>query len=112
MIKAYQVSGKDNFFSTVVFAESRGKARALALSTDCCEDENFIDVKVYRLPIADSQYKGRLEMQWENQQDRLFLVKECGWHCDSDYVNYAEPCEDCIAKKYCDLYVAIRNESE
>ena len=111
-MKAYQVSIKDQFYSTVVFAESRGKARALALSTDCCEDANFTDIEVRRLPIADSQYRGRREMDWENQKDRLFLVKNCGWHCDRDYIHYAEPCEDCIAKKYCEFYEETRTSND
>lgn len=105
-MKAYVVKVKDEFYSTVVFAESRGKARALALSTDCCEDAKFIDISVRRLPAADNQYKGRFEMNWDNSEDRLFLVKECGWYCDSEYRNYAS-CDKCSAKQYCDVYSEV-----
>lgn len=100
-MKAWIVREKDEFCCTVVFAESRGKARAAALSTDCCEDVYFTDIEVRRFPIADSQYKGRLEMDWNDPKDRLFLVKEAGFQCE-----YVEPycCEVCSAKDYCYLY--------
>ncbi len=100
-MKAWLVRVRDENWCTVVFAESRGKARAAALSTDCCEDADFTDIEARRLPIADSQYNGRTEMDWDDPKDRLFLVKEAGFYCE-----YVEPynCEKCSAKEYCDLY--------
>lgn len=112
-MKAWIVGEKDEFCRTVVFAESRGKARALALSTDCCEDTEFTRIEVRRFPEADSQYKGRSEMDWNDPKDRVFLVKEGGFQCE-----YVEPylCENCSASDYCEEYQLsleeLREETE
>ena len=37
-MKAWIAREKDSFMATVVFAETRGKARAIAQYTDACED--------------------------------------------------------------------------
>lgn len=100
-MKAWIVREKDEFFCTVVFAETSGKARAAALATDCCESADFTDIEVRRFPKADSQYKGRAEMDWNDSKDRLFLVKEAGFRCE--YVE-ADCCELCSAKEYCEEY--------
>ena len=101
-MKAWFVREKDEFLSAVVFAETRGKARALARCTDACEDCNFCDIEVRRLPQMDKYYKeGKLEMDWYNPQDRIILVKECGFQCEE--IEYAD-CEDCSAREFCDIY--------
>ena len=101
-MKAWFVREKDGFCATVVFAETRGKARALAMCTDACEDSNFCDIEVRRLPQIDKYYKnGKIEMDWYNPKDRIILVKECGFQCES--IEYAD-CEDCSAREFCDLY--------
>ena len=51
-----------------------------------------------------SNYKdGKWHLDWENPKDRLILVKECGFVCDYDYLEW-EDCELCSAKEYCDRY--------
>lgn len=108
-MKAWVVSIKDNFEATVVFAETRGRAKSLALSTDACEDAEFCDIEIRRLPKMDKYYKkGKTEMSWDNQQDRLALVKECNFRCE-----YAEPdiCEACLAREYCSAYEEYIDES-
>ena len=52
-MKAYLVKDKDELSATVVFAETAGKARALAMSTECCEDVDFCDIQVRRRPQLD-----------------------------------------------------------
>lgn len=108
-MKAYIVNEKGKDYRTVVFAESRGKARATAMLTECCEDAAFINIEARRLPKADSQYRCQREMDWNHDIDRLFLVKEAGFHCE-----YAEPdeCALCLAKEYCDEYQAALEEYE
>jgi len=106
-VKAWKVTEKDEFYSTVVFAETRGKAKSLALNTGCCGDVPFIDIEVSRFPGADKMYNGRYEMDWDNQDDRLFLVKENGWRCE--YPEF-EDCKKCIAKDYCDKYEYLVDE--
>ena len=101
-MKAWLVRARDNFEATVVFAETRGKARNSAQYTDACEGAEFCDIEVTRMPKMDKYFKeGKTEMEWDNPQDRLALVKECGFSCE-----YADldKCETCSAKEYCDAY--------
>ena len=63
-MKAWLVREKDEFCATVVFAETRGKARALAKYTDACEDCDFIDIEVRRVPQMDKYYK---ELFWKKK---------------------------------------------
>ena len=103
-MKAWLVREKDQFCATVVFAETRGKARSMALATDCCEDADFCDIEVRREPQLDKYYvDGKKELDWEIPKDRIALVKECGFVCDLDYF-MAEDCDCCSAKEYCDRY--------
>ena len=83
----------------IVFAETLGKAKALALHTAACEDSDFTDVLVNRLPRADKMYKpGKIEMDWNDPKDRLFMVKDCGFYCRD---KNEKLCRECNAKKYC-----------
>lgn len=101
-MKAWLVRDKDECEATVVFAETRGKAMALAMATDACEDVDFCDIEVRRKPELDKYYKeGKKEMDWYNDADRLALVKECGFYCL--YMELDE-CESCPAKEFCDSY--------
>lgn len=108
-MKAFLVHDKERIepYSAVVFAENRNKARYIALSTEACEDAEYASIVATRLPVADSQYNGRKEMDWLNPKDRLFLVKECGLSC-------AEPefdeCTNCSAKDYCGEYEYLVEE--
>ena len=88
-MKAWLVREKDEFCAEVVFAETRGKARSLALSTDCCEDARFTDIEVHRMPHLDKYYKeGKWHFDWDNPQDRIVLVKECGFWCGEEAFEY------------------------
>ena len=102
-MKAYLVYDKERIerYSTVVFAENRNQARYIALSTDTCEDAPYTDIVATRLPVADSQYNGRKEMDWCDPNDRLFLVKNCDVSCvDPEF----DECLKCSAKDYCETY--------
>lgn len=99
-MKAWEVFDKLDDYSTIVFASTAGKARALALCTDTCEDSEFINIRARRVPEADKLYRGRYEIDWDNDKDRLFLVKELGWICyDTSF-----ECDSCCAKKYCQYF--------
>ena len=103
-MKAWLVREKDEFCATVVFAETRGKARALAQHTDVCEDARFCDIEAYRKPSLDKYYKdGKWEMDWCDPRDRLALVKDGNFVCSYDYVDFEE-CPTCSAKDFCDMY--------
>ena len=106
-MKAWVVSDMDDEegVATVVFAENRGKAKSAALSTDACAwADGFTRISCRRFPEADKQYRGRFEMDWNNEKDRLFLVKH-GWSCvegeESD-------CADCPARQSCEKWEAIK----
>lgn len=103
-MKAWLVKDKDQYSATVVFAETRGKARALALCTEACEDVDFCDIEVRRRPNLDKYYReGKKEMDWYNSKDRIALVKDGNFVCDPDYWE-PEDCEVCPAKQYCGTY--------
>ena len=106
-MKAWLVREKDEFCATIVFAETRGKARALAMHTETCEDAEFVNIEVSRKPQMDKYYKeGKREMDWFNSKDRIALVKDCGFVCDRDYWE-REDCDTCPAKEYCDQYADL-----
>ena len=109
-MKAWLVREKDEWGATVVFAETRGKARALAMHTDACEDAEFVNIEVTRKPQMDKYYtEGKREMDWFNSKDRIALVKDCGFFCDRDYWEQ-EDCDNCPAKEYCDMYKDMVDE--
>lgn len=101
-MKAWIITVKDEPYTSVVFAETRGKARYIALNTEAFEDCEFIDIEVRRVPHMDKYYtEGRTEMDWENPKDRYALVNECGFSCE--YVEWFY-CDTCSAKEICDTY--------
>ena len=103
-MKAWLVREKDEFCAEIIFAETRSKAKVLALSTDTCEDANYIYIEAHRMPQADKYYEeGKWHLDWNNPKDRLILVKECCFICDRDIFDLEE-CKFCSAKEYCYLY--------
>ena len=101
-MKAWLIHLEDDFCSTIVFAESRGKAKSIALTTDCCCDADYTDIRATRFPWADKEYKqGKREMYWDDPKDRRFLVSKAGFRCE--YVE-RENCEVCSAKDVCEEY--------
>ena len=112
LMKAWLVREKHEMCSAVVFAETRGKARALALATDACEDAEFCNIDVCRMPLLDKYYvDGKKEMDWNNHIDRIALVKDGGFYCDPIYWE-PEDCENCPAREYCDRSQDLIKERE
>lgn len=84
-------------YHTIVFAENSKEAKKIAFSCDVCENADYIQVRVKRLPGADKLYKGCSEIDWWDNETRLALVKDFSWACeDTSY-----ECDTCVAKKYC-----------
>lgn len=100
MKQAYKVWSDYGEGSTIVFTETRNKAKALALLCDCCEDANYTDIRTHRMKEADCLYKGEFEIDWYDDETRLFLVRECGWAC----VETSWECDSCKSKKYCSWF--------
>lgn len=109
-MKAWLVKIKDENYATVVFAETRGKARSIAMSTDACQDADFCEIEVYRQKSMDKYHtKGKTKMDWCNANERVALVKELGFFCGDDYLDL-DACEDCPAKDYCDRYTDCKED--
>lgn len=84
--------------ATIVFAETSGKAKAIAMHSDTCDNCAFTDVRVSRLPSADKKYKkGKFKMDFSDPKDRYIMVKDFGFYC----LEKSDDCEECKAKKYC-----------
>ena len=96
-LKAYVAYEKDGEGSTIVFAENRTQAKLLAMATDCCGDARYIDIRVNRVPAADTMYDGHREIDWYNQRARVVLVRDFGWSC----LEPSWECDTCKAKPYC-----------
>lgn len=102
-MKAWIIRDNEQFCCEVVFAETRGKAKTIALNADTFDGADFCDLEAHRVPQIDKYYTdGKTRMDWENQKDRLALVKECGFSCVDECFGYF--CGDCLAKDYCDRY--------
>lgn len=103
--KAWIVREKGEFYAAVVFAETRGKARALAQLTDACDYVDFVNIEVRRIKDADKYYKpGKRELDWDNADDRIALVKDCGFVCYHEYWDM-DDCAVCPAKDFCDKFL-------
>lgn len=95
--------------STVVFAETPGKARAIAMRSDAMEwyDLSFTEIWVRRAPQMDKYYRGLPEMDWLDENDRIAMVKDAGFSCSYEFDIADLDCETCPAKEWCDRYESI-----
>lgn len=109
-LKCYCVEDKNSGSDIFVFAETASKARYIAFN--CHHDyfdyeynwfnEFLRNVSVNRCKRADSQYHGSCVMDWQDPDDRVFLVKEFGWRCEDELGDLE--CKDCPAKEDCIRY--------
>lgn len=108
-MKAWKIDNPYENDSTVVFAETRGKAKVIAQRTDTCEDVDFTKIIIHRFKEADSQYRGNSEMDWFDHDDKMFLLSH-GWYC-SDDIEY-DDCKNCEDKELCSRWKDIMLERE
>lgn len=102
-LKAYYVEDRDGYrdFATVVFARTRNEARVLAMRTNACEDLSYTEIRAIRSKELDNSYRGRLEMDWNDPQDRIDCVKLAGMYCSYE----TDPkCGSCPARDWCERY--------
>lgn len=98
-MKAWVVREKDEFCARVVFAETSGKAKFLALGTEPLEDAEFCSIEVRRVPEMDKYYKeGKTYMDWFDPEDRVAMVKDANFTCE--YIEMSR-CETCQARGFC-----------
>ena len=105
-MKAYFVSDTESYedYCTVVFAETRGKAKVEALGTDACEDAEYMNIRALRIPELDSFYRGLPEMDWFNEQDQIGMVRYANMYCTYEMSISECECEKCKAKEWCCRY--------
>lgn len=108
-MKAWKIDNPYENDATVVFAETRGKAKVIAQRTDTCEDVDFTKIIIHRFKEADSQYRGYSEMDWYDHDDKMFLLSH-GWYC-SDDIEY-DDCKNCEDKEQCSRWKDIVLERE
>lgn len=103
-MKAWIVEEPVEGYGTVVFAETKGKAKYYGIK---CEEQlmdcEFFDVRARRVPQLDKYARDGepYVMNFSNDKDRLIMVRDAGFRClEPDY----DDCEKCIAKDYCDEY--------
>ena len=104
-MKAYKISDLKGYceYSTIVFAETSGKAKAIAITTDAFNDYEFTEISARRVPKLDKYYRGLDEMDWFDPNDRVALVREANFSCSYE-IDIDLRCEDCPAKQWCDRY--------
>lgn len=97
-MKAYKAWDEYNSegYSTVVFAESASKAKAIAFYSEACVDARFVDIRVRRFPEMDGHDRGRSEIDWYDPEDRKALVA-LGWAC----IDTSWECDTCECKSAC-----------
>lgn len=115
MLKAYKVSDRKGYTcnSVVIFAETAGKAISLALHTEefCYINWDFTELKAVRIKSLDPFYRGNWWMDWDNDEDRVAMVKEAGFICDLDYAELQD-CKECKAREWCSQYKLLVEEYE
>lgn len=108
--KAYYASVKNGDGSIVIlFSETPGKARALAMSTDMCEDALFTEIEIRRAPAFDDSYRGHPVMDWYDSNDRIDLVKKASFVCEP---GFEEDCDRCPARDFCDYCVERKEHND
>ena len=111
-MKAYSVSDAngDMGYEYIVFAETRGKALAYALhNCDCAFDGyGWTEMRALRKPQLDRFYRGRNEMDWNDMNDRMAMVKDAGFQCSDEVTVSARECEtECPAHEWCERYESM-----
>lgn len=102
-MKAYSISDRNGAegYSLVVFAETAGKAKAYAARTDDFCDYGFTGIRVIRKPSLDRFYRGNIEMDWDNDEDRVAMVRYANFECSYEADVSEEDCRACPAFQWC-----------
>ena len=111
-MKAWRCINDYDGYTTIVFAETAGKARYIAMQSDTIGDDlEFRDVVVRREKKLDAYYRGRSEMDWFNADDRIAMVKDGDMECDDDSFD-PDDCKRCTAAEYCDKFQDFLEEEQ
>lgn len=106
-MKAWYVTDRKGYadYAIIIFAETRGKAMSKAIGTDEFPkyDWDFTDLYARREPALDGSYRGAWRMEWDNDSDRLAMVRWGGYYCGEDTFD-PDDCKNCVAKVCCPRY--------
>ena len=100
MSKAWICHNEESCIAEVVFADTRGKAKSYFKNLETFDYYTYCELRPRRKNSLD--YLDKPEgyvMNWNNQEDRIALVKELGWYCEDPTI---EECKKCLAKEYCE----------
>ena len=104
-MKAYLIRDVNGVYdyAAVVFAETRNKAKVIGMNAGPFEgaELDYMDVEARRIPKLDKYYRGLDEMDWDNDEDRIAMVKDGNFSCSPECWE-PEDCETCPAKQWCD----------
>ena len=105
-MKAYLIREVNGIYdyATVVFAETRNKAKMIGMNAGPFWGIglDYIDIEAKRIPKLDKYYRGLNEMDWDNNEDRIAMVKDGNFSCSYEFE--PDDCETCPAKQWCDRY--------
>ena len=112
-MKAYTASDRngDSGYSIVVFAETAGRAKAYAANSETFDDYDFTEIRVNRCPALDRFYRGKPEMNWLNDDDRVAMVRYANFECSSEI--WHPECEEgeCPAQEWCGRYERMNDNA-
>lgn len=112
-MKAWSAVEDYEGYEVIIFAETAGKAKAIAKANNLFENYKFTEIKVRRCPTADKAYRGEEFLDFAyNETDRLFAVTNLGWYCDDESFDPDGDCPKCCAREFCDRYKDYKEENK
>lgn len=106
--KAYSASDRNGDNSIVVFAETAGQAKAYAAHSEMFDEYDFTEIRVNRCKALDRFYRGKPEMDWMNDNDRVAMVRYANYECSCEV--WHPECErgECPAQQWCGRYEMMK----
>ena len=97
-IVAWRVTGWDSFFSFIIFATTKYKAKKIY---EKLVPKEFYYCTAIREPCGDKYYvKDKTFLDWSIPKDRQILYKHFNYGC----LYTSEDCESCIVKDICNTW--------
>lgn len=105
-MKAYIASDRngDSGYSIVVFAETAGQAKAYARNSETFDSFEFTEMRVNRCKALDGYYRGKREMDWLDDDDRVAMVRYANFECSCEVWHTDCEREECPAQPWCGRY--------
>jgi len=92
-MKAWVVTSESAEVQMIVFAETRGRAKTLALKTDWLEDEDYADIRCKREPKLDAIAKEKGEYIIDGSLEfHARIMRGLGWRAYDGRIDRCEKC--------------------